>query len=63
MLVHKERAISGPEVKKSTTIKSTRIELLGQFLLEPDRPFAMEEKKNDNFQGKGKRKRNSNRQS
>ena len=45
MLVLKERVVSGLEIKKSTTIKPTRTELLGQFLLDYDRQSTQEQNK------------------
>ena len=56
MLVLKERMISGHEIKKSTVIKSTRTELLGQFLLDLDRLPVQEQKKKDDIQVKRKSK-------
>jgi len=52
MLVLKERVVSGLEVKKSTIIKSTRTELLGQFLLDSHKPSIREQKKKDTAQEK-----------
>lgn len=56
MLVLKERMISGHEIKKSTVIKSTRTELIGQFLLDFDRLSVQEQKKKDDTEGKRKTK-------
>ena len=57
MLVLKERVVSGLEIKKSTTIKSIRTELSGQFLLDAVRQSAPELGKKDPIQGYKKDKK------
>jgi hypothetical protein len=47
MLVLKERLVSGHEVKKPTIIKSTRTELLGQFLLDSYKLSVKEQTKKE----------------
>lgn len=47
MLFLKERVVSGHEIKRPTVIKSTRTELLGQFLLDSGKLSVLDKEKRD----------------